>query len=74
NNSLRKSVVDAEDAFNKKAANAQLAGAVVGAGARYGLRNVGSLNFNSSTVDGVSTVKPISTYDFNSNPDGTMVS
>lgn len=40
-NSIRKAKADAEDAFNRRAANQQLVGAVAGAGASYGLRNVG---------------------------------
>ncbi|MGR5115031.1 hypothetical protein [Photobacterium damselae] len=77
-NSLRKSIVDAEDAFNRKAANAQLAGTAMGAGLRYGLSNVGDIGWgktslNGTSVDGVSTVKPISNYDHTQNPNGTMM-
>ncbi|TGZ32577.1 hypothetical protein EQ875_03858 [Photobacterium damselae subsp. damselae] len=40
-NSIRKAQADAQDAFNRRAANQQLVGSVAGAGASYGLRNVG---------------------------------
>lgn len=48
--SLRKATEDAQDDFNRRAANLQLAGAASGAGASYGLRNVG---------DASKTVKPV---------------
>lgn len=43
NSSIRKAQVDAQDAFNRRAANQQLVGAIVGAGASYGLRGVGDV-------------------------------
>ncbi|UJZ96338.1 hypothetical protein IHC87_17370 [Photobacterium damselae subsp. damselae] len=72
NNSLRKSVADAQDAFNKKAANAQLAGTALGAGVRYGLKHLDPLG--GSTTDGISTIKQVNNYDDINNPNGTMYS
>lgn len=40
NSSLRKATSDAQDAFNRRAANQQLIGTVAGAGASYSLRSV----------------------------------
>lgn len=74
NNSLRKSVADAQSSFNEHAAMANTIGTVAGASAAYGLSSLNKYSTPpSSSVDGLSTVKPINNYDFNTNPNGSMI-
>ncbi|OBU29318.1 hypothetical protein C0Z01_00485 [Photobacterium kishitanii] len=71
--SLRKATFDAQNAFNRRAANNQLIGTVAGAGVSAGLREVGPMSSGSS-MDGISTMKSRPTYDHETNPFGTMIS
>ncbi|MGF1727079.1 hypothetical protein [Photobacterium nomapromontoriensis] len=75
NASLRKATADAQDSFNRRAANQQLVGTVAGAGVSAGLRSVGgTASMDGASVDGSSTVKPLNSYDHFTNPSGTMYS
>ncbi|UKA03859.1 hypothetical protein [Photobacterium damselae] len=76
NASLRKATSDAYDSFNRRAANNQLIGTVTGAGVSAGLRQLPSFksaSLDGASVDGVSIIKRLNTYNSNSNPNGTMI-
>lgn len=70
--SMRKATTDAYNDFNQSSAMAQTVGAVAGASASYGLRSTDN-SLNKTSVDGVSTIKPVNTYDPMTNPSGTMM-
>lgn len=72
--SLRKATQDAYSDFNRSSANQQLAGALAGAGANYAMHKpAGTTSLDGANVDGVTTVKPVNTYDPMNNPSGTMM-
>lgn len=74
NSSLRKSIADAQTSFNEHAAMANTVGTVAGAGVAYGLSSLNKYSTPpSSSMDGLSTIKPINTYDYNTNPNGLMI-